>query len=100
DRNASAAKFKTFRATNPYAPTIDVAKFQKGNMSTQDTLATARSSTALPSCVTDAQFDEACSGLLLDSASGRLELIQRFRRESGYKVYVLSNSDPSLPGGA
>ncbi|KAF9298825.1 hypothetical protein BGZ74_009208 [Mortierella antarctica] len=96
NQNASAVKFQDFKATNPNALPDKFNLFRTGKVNAQDFRAAVRLSTGLPSSVTDAQLDEAWSAILGDFASGRLELIQKLRRDSGYKVYVLSNSDPIL----
>lgn len=100
NQDCSAVKFKELGSTNYAAlPGNVVTKFQTGEISSQLFRAAVRASIGLPSRVTDTQFDLAWGARLLKFASGRLELIQRLRRDSshkGYKVYVLSNSDPIL----
>lgn len=97
NQDCSAVKFKELESTNYAAlPGNVVTKFQTGKISSQLFRATVRASIGLPSRVTDTQFDLAWGALLLKFASDRLELIQQLRRNSSYKVYVLSNSDPIL----
>ncbi|KAF9278366.1 hypothetical protein BGZ74_003117 [Mortierella antarctica] len=97
NQNASAAaEFERLGATNPEARLDNVDLFQTGKLDAQAFRAAVRLSTGLPSSVTDAQFDKAWSAILANFPRGRLELVQKLRRDSGYKVYVLSNSDTIL----
>ncbi|KAG0086243.1 hypothetical protein BGZ92_008288 [Podila epicladia] len=95
DQNATAKKFQKLGATNFHVPDA-VVNFQRGRLSAQDFRTAVRLSPGLHSSVTDAQIDEAWSALLINFTSGRLDLIQKLRRDSGYKLYVLSNSDSIL----
>ncbi|KAF9976434.1 hypothetical protein BGZ75_000242 [Mortierella antarctica] len=90
-----ATNFSALYSADPRSRGV-VDLFQTGEMSARDFRDTVRTSIGLPSHVTDVQFDQAWSSLLLKFASGRLELIQTLRRDSHYKVYVLSNSDSIL----
>ncbi|KAG0014028.1 hypothetical protein BGZ81_000711 [Podila clonocystis] len=98
NQNGSAVEFKKLGAANFAALPGDViTAFQTGKINSQQFRAAVRASIGLPSHVTDMEFDQAWSAPLLKFASGRLELIQQLRTDSGYnKVYVLSNSDPIL----
>ncbi|KAF9305533.1 hypothetical protein BG003_001340, partial [Podila horticola] len=97
NQNGSAVEFDRLGATNFAAlPENVVTKFQTGKISSQQFRATVRASIGLPSHVTDMQFDQAWSAPLLKFANGCLELIHQLRRDSGYTVYVLSNSDSIL----
>ncbi|KAG0039514.1 hypothetical protein BGZ82_007909 [Podila clonocystis] len=97
NQDGSAVKFEELRSTNYAAlPKNVVTEFQTGKISSQHFRTTVRASIGLPSRVTDTQFDHAWGAVLVKIASGRMELIQRLRRDSSYKVYVLSNSDPIL----
>ncbi|KAF9921408.1 hypothetical protein BGZ67_000533 [Mortierella alpina] len=96
---AHEVEFKRLGATNfALFPALwsrgVVDRFQTGEMSARDFRDTVRTFIGLPRHVTDAQFDKAWSSILLQFASGRLDLIQTLR--SHYKVYVLSNTDSIL----
>ncbi|KAF9971201.1 hypothetical protein BGZ73_005899 [Actinomortierella ambigua] len=97
DPGASEALFTKLGATNfPNLPPNVHPQFVTGNINAQHFRAVARTSFGLPGIVTDAEFDHAWSAPILAIPRDRLELLEELRGNSGYKVYVLSNSDPIL----
>ncbi|KAG0012487.1 hypothetical protein BGZ81_001560, partial [Podila clonocystis] len=97
NQDCSAIKFEELGSINySNLPENAVIQFQTGKISARYFRATVRTYIGLPSHVTDAEFDQAWSAPVLKFASGRLELIHELRRNPGYNVYVLSNSDPII----
>ncbi|KAI8598907.1 Hydrolase, HAD superfamily [Dissophora ornata] len=98
DQSATANGFKALGATN--FPTLSqhhssktIVDYETGKISAEEFRATVRSSIGLPDTVTDEQFDQAWNAMLLDFPPGRLELMRTLKKDFGYKVYLLSNTN-------
>ncbi|KAF8968428.1 hypothetical protein BGZ46_010870 [Entomortierella lignicola] len=98
DQDASAKSFKALGATDfptlsrhhELAPIVDC---EAGKISAEEFRTNVRSSTNLPDSVTDEQFDKAWNAMLLDFPKGRLEFVRSLKKDYGYKVYLLSNTN-------
>ncbi|KAF9906269.1 hypothetical protein EC991_000832 [Linnemannia zychae] len=98
NQSATAEGFKSLGATN--FPTLaqhhtsqTIVDVETGKITPQEFRSTVRSSIGLPESVTDDQFDVAWNAMLLDFPKGRLELMNTLRKDYGYKVFLLSNTN-------
>ncbi|KAG0375442.1 MAG: HAD-superfamily hydrolase, subfamily IA, variant 3 [Linnemannia gamsii] len=98
NQSATAEGFKSLGATN--FPTLSqhhnsqtIVDIETGKITPQEFRSAIRTSIGLPDTVTDTQFDAAWNAMLLDFPKGRLELMNTLRKEYGYKVYLLSNTN-------
>ncbi|ORZ04667.1 HAD-superfamily hydrolase, subfamily IA, variant 3 [Lobosporangium transversale] len=98
DSSATAKKFQALGATDlgplsQYSHSTPIVGFETGKISAREFRSTIRSSIGLPASVTDEQFDEAWNAALLDFPKGRLELMRTLKKDFGYNVYLLSNTN-------
>ncbi|KAG0282725.1 hypothetical protein BGZ96_000184 [Linnemannia gamsii] len=98
NQSATAEGFKALGATN--FPTLSqhhnsqiIVDFETGKISPEEFRTSIRTSIGLPESVTNTQFDAAWNAMLLDFPKGRLELMRTLKKEYGYKVYLLSNTN-------
>ncbi|KAG0298214.1 hypothetical protein BGZ97_004146 [Linnemannia gamsii] len=98
NQSATAEGFKALGATN--FPTLSqhhnsqiIVDFETGKISPEEFRTSIRTSLGLPESVTDIQFDAAWNAMLLDFPKDRLELMRTLKKEYGYKVYLLSNTN-------
>ncbi|KAG0273721.1 hypothetical protein BGZ95_010484 [Linnemannia exigua] len=98
NQSATAEGFKSLGATN--FPTLSqhhnsqtIVEIETGKITPQEFRSAIRTSIGLPDTVTDTQFDAAWNAMLLDFPKGRLELMSTLRKEYGYKVFLLSNTN-------
>ncbi|KAG0362248.1 hypothetical protein BGZ54_008703 [Gamsiella multidivaricata] len=98
DQSATASGFKALGATN--FPTLShhsssqtIVDYETGKISSGDFRALVRSSVGLPETVADEQFDQVWNAMLLDFPKGRLELMRTLKKDFGYNVYLLSNTN-------
>ncbi|KAF9169858.1 hypothetical protein BGX21_006743 [Mortierella sp. AD011] len=98
DQNASANSLKALGATD--FPTLAqhhdikaIVDYEVGKISSAEFRSAIRSSTNLPDTVTDEEFDKAWNTMLLDFPKGRLEFVRSLKKDYGYKVYLLSNTN-------
>ncbi|KAF9083166.1 hypothetical protein BGX29_002833 [Mortierella sp. GBA35] len=98
DQSATANGFKSLGATN--FPTLSqhhhsttIVDFETGKITPQEFRSAIRASIGLPDTVTDTQFDQAWNAMLLDFPVGRLQLMKTLKKDYGYKVFLLSNTN-------
>lgn len=98
NQSATADGFKALGATN--FPTLSqhhnsqiIVDFETGKISPEEFRTSIRTSIGLPESVTNTQFDAAWNAMLLDFPKDRLELMRTLKKEYGYKVYLLSNTN-------
>ncbi|KAI1317462.1 hypothetical protein EDD11_008399 [Mortierella claussenii] len=98
DQSATANEFNSLGATNfptlsQHHNSLTIVQYETGKISAEEFRSTIRTSIGLPASVTDEQFDSAWNAMLLDFPQGRLELMRVLKRDLGYTVYLLSNTN-------
>ncbi|KAG0307501.1 hypothetical protein BGZ98_000154 [Dissophora globulifera] len=98
DQAATASSFKALGATNfphlsQHHSSQTIVNYETGKISAVEFRSSIRSTIGLPESVTDAQLDQAWNAMLLDFPEGRLELMRTLKKDFGYNVYLLSNTN-------
>lgn len=98
DQAATANAFKALGATqfphlSQHSSSKTIVDYETGKISAEDFRLQVRAAIGLPESVTDAEFDQAWNAMLLDFPKGRLELMRTLKKDLGYKVYLLSNTN-------
>ncbi|KAF9115830.1 hypothetical protein BGX27_006261 [Mortierella sp. AM989] len=98
DQDGSANSFNALGATN--FPTFArhhelpaIVDYEVGKITAPEFRSSIRSSTNLPDTVTDEEFDKAWNAMLKGFPTGRLEFVRELKKDYGYKVYLLSNTN-------
>ncbi|KAG0053283.1 hypothetical protein BGZ83_001383 [Gryganskiella cystojenkinii] len=98
DQGATASAFKKLGATqfphlSQHHSSLTIVNYETGKISAEAFRAEIRSAIGLPDSVTDTEFDAAWNAMLLDFPQGRLELMRTLKKDFGYNVYLLSNTN-------
>ncbi|KAF9972237.1 hypothetical protein BGZ73_004677 [Actinomortierella ambigua] len=88
--NLGATSFPTLAQHGSHATLVD---YETGKITEEEFRQKVRAAVGLPATVTDQEFDTAWNAMLLDFPKDRLELMRTLRRDYGYKVYLLSNTN-------